>query len=377
MKNIYDFCHEIPRDWTPIVRTALKSECDGIFFPEGEYHFYPDEAEIRYLFISNNDEGLKKVIFFIEGKEPFSIIGDYAEFIFHDRVVPFYFSECAAVCLQGFNIDFAIPQVIEAEVIDVDDDYTTLLLPDDRPYHIIDGKICFLNDEYKFMQPKMTWFVFDEKKREIKEGRAPGNFSLKAKEIKPHVVKVANNYHYPEQGDQIVIKAEPRLNPGIVFSSCRDVHISQINLFSSGGMGIIAQNSFDFSLGNVNIQVRDKGKRRISVSDDAVHFSNCGGKILIQDCIFENQLDDAVNIHGIYRKYLYFGESLLATGHYQQMGIPFALPGERILIGDKCFEIKTIYHEQKQYEAFETNETLPSDLEVNIAGNVLGHKIIN
>ena len=37
-----------------------------------------------------------------------------------------------------------------------------------------------------------------------------------------------------------------------------------------------------------------------SLAADATHFVYCRGKIEIRNCLFERQLDDAVNINGIY-----------------------------------------------------------------------------
>ena len=38
----------------------------------------------------------------------------------------------------------------------------------------------------------------------------------------------------------------------------------------------------------------------ISITADATHYVNCGGYIRMIDCTFENQKDDATNIHGLY-----------------------------------------------------------------------------
>ncbi|MBW7460035.1 hypothetical protein K0U00_38835, partial [Paenibacillus sepulcri] len=38
----------------------------------------------------------------------------------------------------------------------------------------------------------------------------------------------------------------------------------------------------------------------VTATADATHFTNCRGTILIEDCLFENQLDDPCNVHGIY-----------------------------------------------------------------------------
>lgn len=36
----------------------------------------------------------------------------------------------------------------------------------------------------------------------------------------------------------------------------------------------------------------------MSITADAVHFSTCGGSIVIRDSLFEGQGDDGLNVHG-------------------------------------------------------------------------------
>src|SRR3569832_1020567 len=50
-------------DTTPSVRAALAEVRGGkttkLVFPPGRYDFHPERASEEYLFVSNNDEGLK------------------------------------------------------------------------------------------------------------------------------------------------------------------------------------------------------------------------------------------------------------------------------------------------------------------------------
>ena len=64
MRSILDFSQYRKDDnWTPAVQQAIREKVDGLFFPAGEYHFCRSGAEVRYCFVTNNDEGLKNLIF--------------------------------------------------------------------------------------------------------------------------------------------------------------------------------------------------------------------------------------------------------------------------------------------------------------------------
>jgi len=364
MKNIQDFSgSQTVKNWTPVVIQALREQADGLFFPSGTYHFYPEGTGNRYLYITNNDEGLKRVVFYAENREDFSIQGENAEFIFHGRLLPFFFSKIRHLHLSGFSVDFAMPFMVEALVEACDDHYITLRFPANQKYRIIDGKICFIDDDYKFLKTSFPWEVFDTTRRERAEGRSSGFVNISpVREIEPHLVVFPNRYSQAKAGEWIVMKPEARLTPGLVLDSCHGVEICDVIFYSAGGMGMVAQNSFDLSLERVKTQVRPGSGRLVSVSDDAVHFANCGGKISLQNCLFENQWDDAVNIHGVYRSYIPQNKDVhyLKAGHYQQFGIPFVKKGEHVLIDGKIHTVKFV-EDGKQYAWFDTEEPISED----------------
>ena len=77
--NLADYLSEAGKnaDATSAVRRALtdckKTKAAKLIIPEGTYHFYPDMATETYFFISNNDEGLKRIAFFLDGFSDFVI----------------------------------------------------------------------------------------------------------------------------------------------------------------------------------------------------------------------------------------------------------------------------------------------------------------
>ena len=80
-------------DATPGLMKALEAcrQLDDpvLSFPKGEYHFYPYFGIDKYCFISNNDEGLKRIIFPLFDFHDLVIEGQGSSFIFHGFVNPF------------------------------------------------------------------------------------------------------------------------------------------------------------------------------------------------------------------------------------------------------------------------------------------------
>lgn len=71
----------------------------------------------------------------------------------------------------------------------------------------------------------------------------------------------------------------------------------------------------------------------ISITADATHFSNCYGFIRMLNCLFENQKDDATNIHGIYAvidSIMGPQELIVKLVHPAQEGFDFIRPGQQL-----------------------------------------------
>ena len=84
--------------------------------------------------------------------------------------------------------------------------------------------------------------------------------------------------------------------PAFRIDSCSQTILSDMSLYASPGMGVLATMSTDIELSRVRIERREG--RPLSISADASHFASCQGDIVLRDCHFDGQGDDGLNIHG-------------------------------------------------------------------------------
>ena len=95
-------------------------------------------------------------------------------------------------------------------------------------------------------------------------------------------------------------------------------------------MGLLIQNSENCFIDNL---VVTPSSRRASASDDALHITDCRGKIKVINCKLKGTLDDSINIHGVFRKLksripggkMYYLEAGHFRDHYQLHNLPEAL----------------------------------------------------
>jgi hypothetical protein len=377
-------------DTTPSVRAALdearRSKAGKLTFPPGRYDFWPQNASEQYLFISNNDEGLKRVIFPLTNMEGLEIDGGGASFIFHGPMVPFLIEESKGMTLKNFSFDFSRPFHSEGRVLAVTGDHVDLEFSQEFPYEIRNGVLVFTdgkkssgpattvtNGEVLF--PYGSLLAFDPDKRET-AFMAKDHYKLgegvAASEIAPNQVRLMIRNASAKPGNVLVFGAEMRDSPGIVISDSSDIHLSDMKIHHCGGMGVIAQRSEDLFLKKIQVTPPPGGRRIVSLTADATHFVNCRGKIEMEDCLFEQQKDDATNIHGLYAK---ITRILSPTRfevrmiHPQQAGVDFVKPGTRLELTDgpslneDGFAVaKSVERINKQSTIIEIEKPLPENV---------------
>jgi hypothetical protein len=342
------------QDATPGLRAAIE-ECQlsgssKLVLAPGRYDFYPDRAFEKYLFISNNDEGLKRVGFPIMDVKDLEIDGRGAAFVFHGPMIPFLIEGSSGVTVRNLSFDFVRPFHSEARVLAITPSSVDLEFTDEFHYEIRNGILVFTNGQEstgrettvtsgEVIYPCTNLLAYDADRREtafMAKDHYALDQGLVAEEIGPRRVRLKLDGVSAQPGDTLVFGA-PRKSPGIVISDSAHVRVENVAIHHCGGMGVIAQRSRNIHLSRVLVTPPPGGKRVVSVTADATHFVNCTGKIEMVDCVFETQKDDATNVHGLYAKIT----RILAPNrfeirliHPQQAGVDFVKPGMRLEITD-------------------------------------------
>ncbi len=342
-------------DTTPSVRAALEKVRSGkatkLMFPPGRYDFHPERASEEYLFVSNNDEGLKRIAFPLTGLEGVEIDGGGSTFVFHGYTVPFLIDKSNSITLRNFSVDFSRPFHSEGKVLAITPDHVDLEFSDEFPHEIRNGVLVFTNGQKvsgpattvssgEILYPYGSLLAFDPVKREtafMAKDRYKVGEGIAADKLGPNRVRIKIPDISAKVGDVLVFSPKGREVPGIVISDSSDIHVTDITLHHCGGMGVIAQRSEDLFVKKLQVTPPPGGQRIVSLTADATHFVNCKGKIELVDCLFEQQKDDATNIHGLYAKItniLSPNRFEVTLIHPQQAGVDFIKAGTRLELND-------------------------------------------
>ena len=371
-------------DTTPALRAALddakKTHAHKLTFSAGRYDFWPNRALERYAFITNNDEGLKRIAFPLYGFKNFAIDGQGAKFVFHGFLNPFILDHTDHVSLKNFSIDFSRTFDSEGKILAVHDGSVDITIPEQFPYKINNGILVFIGDEKdhdeETIYPVDSVLEFDPVKRETAFNVVDywNGANFRATEIGPRELNLKIDNVKGTPGNVFVFSAAHRRVPGVVISDSTDTVLQGISVYHAGGMAVVAQRSRDITLDHVQVTPAPNSGRVLSTSADATHFSNCSGKILMTYCLFECQDDDATNIHGIYEQItqkLGPDEVEVRLVHPQQVGFDFIEPGTHLefvrsqtLVTYATGAVKSVNYLNKEYADVTFTKPLPADLQV-------------
>lgn len=340
-------------DLTPIVYQVLQEnnfKNVKLVFPQGKYHFHPDKAFGKYHHITNHDNSYKYFAFPLVNGKNIEIDGQGSEFIFHGIITPFLVENSENVVLRNFSIDWEVPFYVQGTVVARNEKEMTmdirfndesmlkhegdrLIMTSNGQNHAILGEDMVFDPERRAVVYRAEDYLIHNhgsKFISAQKLEAPNTYRLKA----PFTQKPA-----PE-GLVYVFKGEygnNRLAPAIHVTDSKGFTANHINIYHAGGMGVIGEKSEDIYLDNVNIKLQENSERLVTTTADATHFCNCKGDLIIENCLFENMLDDATNVHGTYLKiFEILGSNKLSAQirHPQQMDYDFANTGDLIQLVD-------------------------------------------
>ncbi len=382
-------------DTIPALKKALAAckaqKATQLVFPQGTYNFFPDFADERYCFISNNDEGLKRIAFNLIGFENLEIDGGGSLFMFHGKMNPVIVRDSEDVSLKNFAFDFKRSFHSEATIVgDPEEGLDIKINAEVFPYKVRQGVLIFTDGDKskerktttkskKLIFPYGGSLEFDPVKKEpayLAKDLWVGPAAV-VKRMKGGVLRLLDPKLTGKPGNRIIFGPSHREHPGIVIDRSKDTLIDGVTVHHAGGMALIAQLSHNVKIHKMKTGAREGSGRLLSATADATHFVNCTGKIEIGHCNFEVQKDDPSNLHGLYARIMKReGDHtfLIAMIHPQQYGIDFVDVGDELeFVNSKSLvtygtgAVAKVERLNKQYTRVTMTEALPKEFAVGDA----------
>ena len=315
------------------VRRRCAPEGATIVFPKGEYHFYPEGALEMSFYVSNHDQqDVTPVGIPLVDQQKLKLLGNGSTFIFHGKMQPFLLMDCAGVSISDVSIDYADPFYVEGRIEEVKDGKTTLSFAPIFRWKVANGRFRILREGGEAGVSAALPF---EKEGPMvpREGSGDIRWTDQAEQVAPNKVRFPVDAARMglKPGQILVLRSGARPHPAMVLYRAGQTRLSNVIFRDSQGMALLAQRSEGVTIKGGGC-VTNRGRVH-TASADATHFSNCRGRILTENALYEGMMDDAINVHStcmaieqvesptaIIAKYM----------HRQSVGFELFRPGEQV-----------------------------------------------
>lgn len=334
-------------DATFAIREALESVADAdeivIELEKCVYRLTPELAFEKYTAITNHGNGLKKIAFAIANHKKVVIEGNGATLLFHSQMMPFLFENCENVEVRNLTIDWDIPFTFLGEVVATSEkegwrEVKPRTKEDGFSWSLKNGQIQFPDIDGFSYESLGSTLAFDAKTKRPVAGVLDLHSNPEKVEMLPNGnLKIYERLRQmPPVGSLLSSKGDrknDRYAPAFDFKECQGITLEGVTVHHALGMGFLFERSEDITLSDCKIVLSEGSKRVIASTADATHFANCKGDILIENCRFENMLDDGTNVHGTYVKVTEIVDEhtlRVAFHHFEQLGFKFAESGDEM-----------------------------------------------
>lgn len=309
-----------------------------IVFEKDTYEISPEYCFERAIHISNHGwNGYKRIIALLEDMEDIELDFGGSTILTHDVITPFAIINSKNitvknVTLENTNICFMQTRVlshgngyIELEKMQGADSF---FMRHGRELAMTYGESMFVmvnnievNPTTGTLEPgtadhTMNEFLWNMRFEDIGGGK-----------LRLHGIK-----RYPPVGNILIFSVERRLGCGFFCEDSENLRFENVTIHSCHGMGLLAQTCHNITLDGFN--TLRHGDQYYTANADSTHFVNCTGLVKVENCTFEGQLDDALNIHGMYIRIEKIGEGeiFVREVHSQAKGIRVLRAGDKVQI---------------------------------------------
>lgn len=307
-----------------------------ISLPKGTYHFYEKGAFQKEYYISNHDQdNPKRVAFLFEDWENMTFDGNGSQFIFHGRMLPLALKNSKNCKLKNFSIDFEHPHIAQVEVVENRIEKGIVFRTESEVNARINAEGWLeIYDEDWTIKP-ITGIAFEPETKHIvyRTSDLICDFS-QCEQID------SNLFFAPNWKDKrlkpktkIALRCYYRPAPAIFLAENTNTEIENVKVHYAEGMGLLAQLCENITLNSFSVCLKEGSNRVFTTQADATHFSSCKGKIISKNGLYENMMDDAINVHGTYLKVIkkVDSNSLIAKYmHNQSWGFNWGKIGDEV-----------------------------------------------
>lgn len=288
-----------------VIKVRVKpGEQTVLRFAPGKYDFHAADAVSVRCYISNHDqEDSKRVAIHLENWKNLTVEGNGAAFCYYGRLIPLVLTGSENCTFRNFTIDNEHPQIAQVEVVKNEGDGGITFRVAPWVNYRISESGSFETYGEGWVAVQTAGIAFEKDTRHIVYQTSDIGIDTRGvQEVGERTLHAPawRDARLPE-GTVVAMRTWFRPTPGIFLAENTNTTFENVQVHYAEGMGLLAQRCTDISLRKFGVCLKGKDDARyFTTQADATHFSQCKGKIVSCDGLYEGMMDDAINVHGVY-----------------------------------------------------------------------------
>ncbi|MBR2838632.1 MAG: hypothetical protein IKE55_07615 [Kiritimatiellae bacterium] len=278
---------------------------------KGEYLLdAKDSARLSFFISNHNQSPVHDVVLPLVGLTNVTVRGNGASLVVRGESIGLLIMDSDNVRVENLSLDWERSAMTEAVIDGFDETFAQTHLSIDRkrfPYEVRKGRLVMVDGDKRREVGRIQ--IFDRLTREFKaltddlyhDGAGhelpDGRFAVAA--------DLSREGPTVRIGDIAVLRPKLRNCPATVVYRSKDTVYDDVVIHDALGMGLICQMSENFAWrGSKSAEsavsgvfVKPGSGRFSTTHADATHFSNVKGRVVVENCLFESMMDDAINVH--------------------------------------------------------------------------------
>ena len=235
-------------------------------------------------------------------------------------IQPFTLIDCKNVTIKNVVVENERSHYTEGTVVSWRPGQYRIRMNEKYPFDVADGNLIVYGDGWRNdnieKHPFMFMQFFDVKTRKgtgytplVNIGKTIPDYDKKhffarhltaSKKGSDLILRGGLWMRRQKRGTHVVLEHETRHTGTLVACRCDDLTLENFRIVNGSGMGIVPLCCHNVTLNKLLFTYDEKSHGFVSNAADGLHTFACSGSLIMNDCIFEGMIDDALNIHGNY-----------------------------------------------------------------------------
>lgn len=291
---------DMSTEFIALFKYCKENTVSSVRLEKGIYDFFePLRINLNLADASPDGNISRDFALILSEMKDFLLDGRGSTFLMHGNMSALLINSCSEITIKNLGIDYAVAPTVTLTVIE--QEKNRIVLRSSVPYSIVDKKRLSLGENLFPLNTDKD-FVYS-----VLDGegvvRTEKNLFASAKKIVPFgegfvEIKLGAPCKELKNGDCIAVPFNKNKSFGTVINKSTETVLTNVAFFQAGNSAVFAQDSKRLSFHQVKLAPTSIGS--FVCTGDGIKLVECGGRIQIENSVFEGIGGNAVSVANEY-----------------------------------------------------------------------------